>query len=109
MKWCRAWAKGTFALVLTALALLLMIRWFEHSQVFHPSRFMQATAADLRRPFENVDFRSEDGVSLNGWFFPANANSIRAPLVVLHCHGNGGNISHRLDFAEAVLATGTSV
>jgi uncharacterized protein len=86
-----------------------MLRWFEHSQVYHPSRFMQASGAELRRPFEDIHFQSEDGVALNGWFFPATPDSPRSSLVVLHCHGNGGNISHRLGLAEALLETGVNV
>src|SRR5581483_7246764 len=86
------------------LSLPLMLRWFEHNQVYHPSRVMDATGAELGRPFEDVYFDSEDGVQLNGWFFPGNTS-----LVVLLCHGNGGNISHRLEMADALLTTGVSV
>jgi hypothetical protein len=87
----------------------MMLRWFEHSQVYHPSRFLEASGAELGRPFEDVSFRSTDGVRLNGWFFPCNSNSTNSELVVLLCHGNGGNISHRLDMASALLATGINV
>jgi len=86
-----------------------MLRWFEHSQVYHPSREMEAEAADLGRPFEDVRFQAADGVELNGWFFPAGANSPRAQVAFLVCHGNGGNISHRLDLCRALLQTGASV
>jgi hypothetical protein len=48
-------------------------------------------------------------VELNGWFFPAATNSPRAQFVVLLCHGNAGNISHRLDTCAALLATGVNV
>ena len=86
-----------------------MLRWFEHNQVFHPTRVLEASGADLGRPFEDVFFRSKDGIQLNGWFFPANTNSPRGSIVILVCHGNGGNISHRLDMAAALLATGVNV
>ena len=102
--------KRQLALLLGACLIIpLMLRWFEHSQVYHPSRVMDTTGAQLGRAFEDVQFRSEDGVELNGWFFPAEASSARRSLVVLLCHGNGGNICHRLDMAEALLATGVSV
>jgi uncharacterized protein len=97
-------------LLLVACVLLpLMLRWFEHSQVYHPSRLMEATGAELGRPFEDVQFRAADGVELNGWFFPADTHSRRSSLVVLLCHGNGGNICHRLDMAQALLSTGVGV
>jgi alpha-beta hydrolase superfamily lysophospholipase len=56
-----------------------------------------------------VHFRAEDGVELNGWFFPAETNSPRSSLVVLLCHGNAGNIGHRLEMAEALLTTGVNL
>jgi uncharacterized protein len=91
------------------LLLLLMLRWFEHRQVYHPDRVMVATGAELGRPFEDVFFKASDGVELNGWFFPAATNSPRPHLAVLVCHGNAGNISHRLDTYAALLATGVNV
>jgi fermentation-respiration switch protein FrsA (DUF1100 family) len=106
------WSRGNnYLALLLAAALLIpfMLRWFEHSQVYHPSRFMEATGAELRRPFQDVYFKTQDGIKLNGWFFPANSNSPRSRLVVLLCHGNGGNISHRLQMAEALLSTGLNV
>jgi fermentation-respiration switch protein FrsA (DUF1100 family) len=86
-----------------------MLRWFEHSQVYHPDRVLTATGAELSRPFEDVFFKASDGVALNGWFFPASTNSHRRHLAVLVCHGNAGNISHRLDTCIALLSTGVSV
>ncbi len=87
----------------------IMLRWFEHHQVYHPSRVMETTGAELGRPFQDVYFQTDDGIKLNGWFFPGDSNSARCSLVVMLCHGNGGNISHRLDMAGALLATGVNV
>jgi hypothetical protein len=86
-----------------------MLRYFEYSQVYHPDRVLSATGAELGRPFEDVFFAAGDGVELNGWFFPGNTNPPRARLAVLICHGNAGNISHRLELCQALLATGVSV
>ena len=96
-------------LLVACLLITLMLRLFEHSQVYHPDRVLTATGAELRRPFEDVFFKAEDGVALNGWFFPASTNSQRQNLAVLICHGNAGNIGHRLDTCVALLATGVNV
>jgi fermentation-respiration switch protein FrsA (DUF1100 family) len=101
--------KTLIGLLLTCLLIVLMLRWFEHSQVYHPDRVLSATGAELGRPFEDVRFKASDGVGLNGWFFPAATNSPRARFTVLLCHGNAGNISHRLDTCVALLATGVNV
>jgi fermentation-respiration switch protein FrsA (DUF1100 family) len=87
----------------------IMLQWFENSQVYHPDRSLVATGAELGVPFEDVFFKSSDGLRLNGWFFPAHANSRRRGLAVLVCHGNAGNISHRLDLCQALLQTGVNV
>lgn len=94
----------------------MLLRWFEHNQIFHPNRKMEATGAELKRPFEDVVFKTRDGVELNGWFFPAKnpggadpGQAVRQRLVFLVCHGNGGNISHRLDLYRALLETAAAV
>jgi len=96
-------------LVLLFLVLAVMLRWFEQRQVYHPSRELETSGTDLGRPFEDVWFKTSDGVGLNGWFFPADTASPRVRRVILICHGNGGNISHRLALYEALLGTGVNV
>lgn len=91
------------------VAVIWMWRWFEHNQVYHPTRVLEAAGSDLNRPFEDVWFTTKDHVRLNGWFYPANEASPRKKFAVLLCHGNGGNISHRLDVAGALLETGVAV
>src|SRR5438093_95446 len=109
MKQWPKWTKRLVRLLLGCLLIFVMLRWFEHSQVFQPDRVLVATGAELGRPFENVYFKASDGVQLNGWFFPAETNSPQAHLVVLLCHGNAGNISHRLDVCQVLLETGVNV
>jgi uncharacterized protein len=101
--------KNSSALLLVGVFCFVMLRWFEHSQVYHPSRELENSAAELGRSFEDVRFNTADGVALRGWFFPADTNSLRAKLAFLICHGNGGNISHRLDLCAVLLETGASV
>src|SRR5690349_11703493 len=96
MKQRRKRSKRIVTLLAIGLLVFVMLRWFEHSQVFHPDPFLTATGAELGRPFENVSFKAKDGVDLNGWFYPANTNSPRASLAILLCHGNAGNIGYRL-------------
>lgn len=109
MKPLRKLTRGLLLLVIAGVVLYLMLGWFEHNQVFHPTRTLDATGAELGRPVEDVFFTAPDGTRLNGWFFPAHTNSARKHLVVLVCHGNGGNISHRLDVAAALLSTGVNL
>lgn len=93
--------------VLGPVILLVMFRWFEHKQVYFPMTRMDAEPAALGRPAEDVYFQTSDGVMLNGWFFPAPEKS--RGLAVLICHGNAGNISHRLELCELLLGLGAAV
>jgi hypothetical protein len=97
------------ALALLPFVLWLMLRWFEPANVYHPTRSFWAQADVLGRSFEEVWLTARDGVRLHGWFFPAAGDSPRRHLAVLHCHGNGGNISHRVEVAGALLETGVNV
>ena len=87
----------------------MLLRWFEHWQVYHPRRELCVEAAELGFPFEDVRFEASDGIKLHAWFFPASAQRARSKFVFLVCHGNGGNVSHRVQLYQTLLATGTSV
>lgn len=98
-------------MILPGLALLFVMffRWFEHKNVYHPTRSFDARAEELRRPFEDVRFKTSDGLTLHGWFFPSNISSNGTGAAILYCHGNGGNISHRLPVYQLLLETGAAV
>ena len=61
--------------------------------LYYPVREVLNTPGELELDFEDVAFTSADGLLLSGWFIPKNDSE----FMVLFCHGNGGNISHRLD------------
>jgi fermentation-respiration switch protein FrsA (DUF1100 family) len=86
-----------------------MFRWFEHGRVYHPTKEWEASGADVGHPWEDAYFPATDGVKLNGWFFSVPADSPRSQMVLLVCHGNGGNISHRVRLCRALLQTGMNV
>ena len=80
----RARLKRVIRLAIAIVLLLVMLRWFEHSQVYYPSRALEAAPTELGRAFEDVHFKSADGVGLHGWFFrAADTNSARAGLAFL--------------------------
>ena len=105
--------KRKIARIVRALVLLsviyLMLRWFEYRQVYQPYRELESSGDELGRPFEDVYFQTADGQKLNAWFFPADPGSPRRRYVYLLCHGNAGNISHRLAHCAALLETGAGV
>jgi fermentation-respiration switch protein FrsA (DUF1100 family) len=64
----------------------------ENRFIFHPEKTLVETPADLGLEYEEAIFSATDGVQLHGWFIPGTE-----PFTLLWCHGNAGNISHRLD------------
>jgi fermentation-respiration switch protein FrsA (DUF1100 family) len=65
----------------------------DRSVVFIPSRYPVGNWRPEGQDFEEAWFKSPDGTRLHGWF--AEARNPRA--VVLHTHGNAGNVTHRVD------------
>ncbi len=58
-----------------------------------------------RLPLEDVWLTAEDGVRIFGWYVEAP----RRQGVLLWCHGNGGNIAHRLEQLQGFYDHGLSV
>jgi uncharacterized protein len=87
----------------------MLLHWFEHSRIYFPSRDLEVTGAELGGPFEDVFFETRDGVRLNAWFYAARTQSPLARFVLVICHGNAGNISHRLGFYQLLLEIGVNV
>jgi hypothetical protein len=85
------------------------LRWFEYKQVYHPTRSWDGDGSLLGVPWEDVKFSTSDGLELNGWYFPYTKGGVPATRVALVCHGNGGNISHRLDLYRVLMDAGLSV
>jgi fermentation-respiration switch protein FrsA (DUF1100 family) len=64
----------------------------EQSMVFHPSRYPEGNWQPKTLAVEDAWFQADDGTRLHGWFMAAPE---RPRAVVLYCHGNAGNITHR--------------
>ena len=99
-------------LLLAGLSLVLvalMLRWFEHQQVYFPSRSLDWTPATAGWTFEDVRLETADGVTLHAWFLPAPARADGPGWTVLLFHGNGGNISHRFDLYALFRELGLDV
>ncbi len=101
--------KNAIGLLLLPFVMIFLFRWFEHRQVYFPSKTFRGNADLLGQPWEEVSVQATDATRINAWFFPANTNSTRASWVVLLCHGNAGNIGDRLGLYSILLETGVSV
>lgn len=91
------------------LLMFMLIRWFEYKQVYHPTTRLWATPAEAGLDYEDVSLGTGDGVKLHAWFVPSKESSDHADFVFLICHGNGGNLSHRIPLITLLHETGAAV
>jgi len=73
--------------------------------VFQPSRRISATPDELGLVHDEVYIDVTDGDRIHAWYFPINDDS----TTVLFCHGNAGNISHRLETMKMLTEIGANV
>ena len=90
--------------IYVGMVVIMMV--FENSFLFFPSCYPDGDWQPDRLAFEDAWFQAEDGTRLHGWYVPA--ENPRA--VVLFAHGNGGNLTHRVEVLDALAnALGVSV
>jgi hypothetical protein len=77
----------------------------ENFYVFYPQRALDYTPISYGLNYKDVFFESKDGKRLHGWYFPSPQNG----PAILFCHGNAGNISHRLENIAGLLRRGLGV
>lgn len=90
MLWFIVLLSGTFALGLFAIA------WRGATELIHPPhRRATISPAAYHLAFENIAFVTRDGLTLRGWFIPA--QNPRGTIVV--CHGYAGECTPDLQYA----------
>lgn len=107
-----------FSILATFVAIyLLLAGWVylrQDSMVYYPFPELAGSPADIGLDFEEAWLTTRDGVRIHGWYLPAPiaasaTGAMGLERVVLFCHGNAGNISHRLDSLKIFHDLGLSV
>ncbi len=97
-----------WSVIVIAGALLFIcvaLYFFQTKLVFYPTRDFATTPSQIQLPYEDVFINVTTKEQIHGWYFAANnPDSNKRLPVVLFCHGNAGNISHRLETAELILS-----
>ncbi|MBI3988988.1 MAG: alpha/beta hydrolase [candidate division NC10 bacterium] len=88
----RTWLE-ILALAFLIPVLVWVLNGMEKRLIFYPHKTIIATPADEGLAYDDVSFKTSDGVVLNGWFVPGKPGS----ATLLWFHGNAGNISHRVE------------
>jgi hypothetical protein len=82
------------------------LRIWQNRLIFKPSNYIQKTPEALDLPYEDVYINISENESIHGWWIPSPYHSEK---VILHCHGNGFNISYNLGQARIFYELGYSV
>ncbi|MBI5438310.1 MAG: alpha/beta hydrolase [Nitrosomonadales bacterium] len=84
----------------------LLLYFFQSRMVFYPEtgREITATPAQIGLPYEDIQLKTSDNISLHGWYIPV----AKPRGTVLFLHGNAGNISHRIDSVQMFHRMGYS-
>ena len=69
-----------------------------HQIIFHPHKEISATPRDVGVAYHDV-FLHANGGDIHGWYLQPDINSKPDKLIILS-HGNAGNLSNRIAFAE---------
>jgi hypothetical protein len=92
-------------LIIIIISGFLFIRYLEKRNLYFPLRKIEATPRDIGLDYKDLTLTARDGVKITGWFIPSRLH--RATLIF--CHGNGGNISHRLEKIKVFNELGLDV
>jgi fermentation-respiration switch protein FrsA (DUF1100 family) len=80
-------------LLIAYLGVCVAMLFNQASFIYYPERGYDATPASVGLRYEDVPLETKDRVALAAWWVPA--QTPRGAVVI--AHGNGGNMSHRLD------------
>ncbi len=94
--------KGIYLVCLLLFVVFLFYLYYpkiESFFIYYPDSSFDTFPADWHLNYDEVYFDTEDDTRLHGWFFPLKGDT----PVILFCHGNAGNISHRLENISLLL------
>jgi fermentation-respiration switch protein FrsA (DUF1100 family) len=96
---------GALLLFLFLILFILFLKYYEKKGIYFPAKNIDLTPEDIGLEYKDVFFLSSDGTELNGWFVQADESG----LTLLFCHGNAGNISHRIELIDMFHKLGLNV
>ena len=101
----------TLAITLVGGFLFIMAYLYlnQKNMVFFPTARLDITPDEIGLAYDDVRINVSDRESIHAWHFPPSDNPDGAARTVIFCHGNGGNISHRLETVQFLLSLGAGV
>ncbi len=89
---------GAVLLFLLVVGLVALLPAFEHRSIYFPSAAYEAAPESFGLRAETLEIASAGGVRLAGWWIRGKGST-----ALVYLHGNGGNISHRLERTKILV------
>lgn len=86
----------------------VFLYFFQSGLLFYPDSTIAGTPQDAGLNYEQISFTASDGTSLSAWFIPS-GDTRSNKGTILFCHGNAGNISHRMEYIKMFYSLGLNV
>jgi uncharacterized protein len=93
------WILGVYVLI------VLLVFIFQSKLLYFPDKNIITNPKMYGLKYEEINFKTSDDLKLHGWFIAADS----AKYTLLFCHGNAGNISHRLESIKQFHDIGLNV
>ena len=103
--WWRLALSVVRIVVIVYVAFGALVFFFQSYLVYRPSEKLELTPSDMGLDFEDLFLTAEDGTKIHAWYVPRRG----ARYTLLFCHGNGGNISHRVNTIDTFHGLGLNV
>src|SRR5262245_20918036 len=98
------WVRMLIYLPVVVVILFYVLRRLEYMATYHPEPYVPGPNWSLPANGEEVWVKVTDGERVHGWFLRAKEQP--AIATVLHCHGNGGNLSSVVWVAQELTKRG---
>lgn len=101
-------SKGLYQILLLGIIVgltVIYLRYIERRTIFFPMKEIEYLPNQMGLESEEIFFKTSDNIDINGWFI----SRPNARYTILFCHGNAGNISHRLEKLKFFHTLGLNV
>jgi len=92
-------------LFLSYSLILIVVYFRQERMLYFPEKEIWQTPDTISLKYDEIYFKTKDGLNISGWYIPAENEK----GVLLFCHGNAGNISHRVDSIKIFNSLNLSV
>ena len=76
-------------LVVIYLVICELLYMFQEKLIFHPEKVDKGFKFEYNQPFEEMNIKTQDNISLNGLLFKADSSK----GLIFYLHGNGGTLT----------------